>query len=233
MKEKYNKYLIESIVFDNEPIKILKQNQISLEYYDELIKQLGIFITNNNKMSSFDDYLLNNTYDVITYLRENYPYKDFESKSRIYDYYNYFIQTLNVAEKYNSTWFYLQQSLERGIYIDYNLKMEDEYVPSMAKEDIKASICCDNTFYNILTKNENYVSNSEYKMLVMNPFFLYSVSFFLCECPDILEKNSILKKVLIENNKVIHSLKYIADSEREKFKSLEKNSKVLLKDIRW
>ncbi len=229
MKENYNEIYINSLVFNDDPIEIIKQS--NEHNYDILIENLNIYINQMKNMQFLDEYMKENIYNIINYIRENYNYSDKEDKKNKYELYNSLVQTINTSLQTNTDYFYLSQSLERGIYIEYGLKDTDISVPEKLKNDIRNSLSYDKYFYDILTKNNLDCSTDQFKELIMNVLFLYSVNYFKMESPEILTNNYLLRSVLLANKKIIESFEYKFNSKYEKSKSLKKYTKTLLKEI--
>lgn len=232
MIEKKDKFFINAIVFDENPIMIIEQYNIDNLFFDKLLTLLNYFIENYNSMQSFDDYMVKNILDIINYIKCNYKYDSAIDKKNKYDIYNNAIISLNNSLQVNSEYFYISNGLARGILSGYDYKFNNFFVPKNIKQIIRTSLCYDNFFYDILTKERKNVSDSEISILVMNELFIYSVNYFRLECPKILENNSILKQVLIENKKFLFEFKNLDDKDFYTLKNLKKSSKKLLKEIR-
>ena len=69
MIEKKDKFFINAIVFDENPIMIIEQYNTDNSFFDKLLTLLNYFIENYNSMQSFDDYMVKNN---INYKRSNY-----------------------------------------------------------------------------------------------------------------------------------------------------------------
>ena len=223
--------MINSLVFEDEPIKVMKQYNNN-ESLDKILELIQNFIMIYNDFQSFDDYMAQNIYDILNYIRYNYNYRNQEEKNKKYECYRICISQLNNRLQVNSEEFYMSQFLARGMNFDYIKKLGSYMLPDTIKENIRASLCFDKFFYDILTKNPQNVSNSELSILIMNTMFIYSTNYFYLECPDILNNNFILKQVLMENKKILTNNK-LKNHDYEITKSLKKCNKYLLKEIRW
>ncbi len=193
------------------------------------------FILVHNDMQAFDDFVVNNLYGIINFIRHNYEYTNDSEKEIKYQFYNDLISRLKNALRNNDDEFYKQQFNERGIYLDYKFNIDKFIMPEQLRDEVRCSLSFDNFFYDILTKRIENVSQSEKEMLTMNTLFLYSVNFFVLECPNILDKNLLLKYVLLENKKIFESFKFRLglNHEYEKTNCLVKSSKQFLKEFGW
>lgn len=234
MKEQIDDFLINSIVFDDEPLKVMKQYKDS-ESLDKIMELIKDFIITYNDFQSFDDYIANNIYEIIAYIKYQYNYINENQKKVKYEIFNECIRNLNNRLQTNNEEFYMSQFFNRRMDIDYVIDNYANILPEEIKQNIRASLCFDKFFYEILSKEQKNISDSEFSILVMNTMFIYSVNYFKTECPELLYNNIILKNVLIENEKNIINLKSQFQSYNgyEKPNSLKKCSKQLLKEIRW
>ena len=223
--------MINSLVFEDEPIKVMKQYNNN-ESLDKILELIQNFIMIYNDFQSFDDYMAQNIYDILNYIRYNYNYRNQEEKNQKYEFYRICISQLNNRLQVNNEEFYMSQFLARGMNFDYIKKLGSYMLPDTIKENIRSSLCFDKFFYDILAKNPQNVSNSELSILIMNTMFIYSTNYFYLECPDILNNNFILKQVLMENKKILTNNK-LKNHDYEITKSLKKCNKYLLKEIRW
>lgn len=234
MKNLNDQFFINSLVFDIEPLKIIKQYQdnYSLDKILDLIKD---FIVTYNDFQSFDDYMAQNIYDILNYIRYNYKYSNLEQKKEKFEIFSFCLSQLNNRMNTNSEDFYMSQFISRGMNYDYFLLFKQYILPDDIKENIRASLCFDKFFYEIISKNISNVSNSEMELLIMNTMFIYSVNYFYLECPEILDNNMLLKKVLIENKKILSNfkLRFLNNTKYETTNSLKKSTKFLLKEFRW
>lgn len=230
MIKKTNNFFINSIVFDENPIRIIEQYKINNLFFDEILILLVNFINDYNDMQMLDNYMVQNIYEIISYIKYHYDYNSVEDRKNKINIYNNLITKLNNNFNTNSEIFYINQYLSRGINSDYNYTFSEFFVPEELKKIVRISLCYDNFFYEILNKQRKNISESEFSILVMNSLFIYSVNYFYLECPSILENNSILKEVLIKNKKILNSpfIKNKTDSQ-----SLKKYSKKLFNKIRW
>ncbi len=235
MKDKINEFFINSIIFNEQPIVVIKQEKINNEFLDSLLVLIDDFLLVHNDKQAFDDFVIDNVADVINFIRNNYNYYTEDDKKNKYQIYNDLILRLNGALRTNDDAFYKQQYIERGIDLNYKFDIDNFDMPEQLRDDVRLSLSLDKFFYDILTKRIENISQSEQAMLTMNPLFLCSVNSFKFECPELLEKNLVLKQVLLNNKKIIESLKFKLglNPEYENTNCLVKSSKQLLKEIRW
>lgn len=224
MLKDFNKFLINSIIFSDEPINTINNYNINNIFFDKILYLLDEFVITYNNMQMIDDYMSQNIYDVVNYIKFNYNYNNSSEKNVKYNFYNNIITKLNNALKINNEIFYISQIIDRGMFVDYN----EPILPEKLKEEIRYSICFDKDFYEMLSKTDYQTKQLDYSKLVMNKFFLYSVHYFLLECPDILENNNLLKQVLINNLKETRKI-FLNKNDT----NIKKYSKNLLNNIRW
>ncbi len=228
MQKNFNDFLINSIIFSDKPINIIESFNINNVFLDEISYLLNDFVSTYNNMQSLDDYMIENAYDVIDYIRFNYKYNNLKEKNFKYTFYNNIITKLNSALKINSEAFYLSQIINRQIFIECDFDIDELILSEKVKDEIRHSLCCDKNFYEILSKPNYQIKQYDYSKLVMNKFFLYSVNYFLLECPDILKHNKLLKDILLNNLK--ETKKLFLD---KKDSNIKKYSKKILNNIRW
>lgn len=235
MREKSDEFFINSIVFNEQPITVIEQDEINNQYLDSLLVLIDEFLIVHNDKQAFDSFVIQNACSVINFIRNNYNYDNENDKKIKYQKYNDLILRLNGGLRTNSDEFYEQHFFERRIYLDYKFHNNTFYVPEQFRDYVRLSLSLDKFFYDILNKRIENVSESEKSMLTMNSLFLCSVNYFKFECPELLEKNLILKRILLDNKKIIESFKFRfgLDSKYEKTNCLVKSSKQLLKEIRW
>lgn len=245
LQEKTDEFFIHKIVFNEQPIhaiKNAKNDQINNEYLDSLLVLIDDFILVHNDMQAFDDFVVNNLFEIINFIKYNYNYSNNNDRQIKYQYYNDLISRLNNALRTNNDAFYRQQFIDRGIFWDFKFHDDNVYLPDELRHEVRISLCYDNFFYDILTKKIDDVSKSEKSKLIMNTLFLYSVNYFYYNCKEILENNELLKQVLLENRKIMRSVrfnlglnyKYEGVNHRyEKTNCLIKSSKQILKEFRW
>lgn len=235
MKEKFDEFFINSIIFNEQPIVVIKQEKINNEFLDSLLVLIDDFLLVHNDKKAFDDFVICNAADVINFIRNNYNYYNENDKKNKYQIYNDLIIRLNRALRTNDAAFYAQQFFERGIYLDYKLDTDNFDMSGQFIDSVRLSLSLDKFFYDILTKRIDNVSQSEQDMLTMNTLFLCSVNSFKFECPELLKNNLVLKQVLLNNKKIIGSLRFKLglNHEYENTNCLVKSSKQLLKEIRW
>lgn len=237
-------FFINSIVFDDNPIKVIKQKADEYKnieedknniLFDRVLITLDAFVNEYNNMQFLDDYMVQNIYTIINYIKDNYNYSCMEVKQKVYDLRNKIIVILNNYFGANDNSFYLDQCNKRGIFLDCSNNVDEFNIPDTIKKDIQVSLSFDNFFYDILIKDRKNIPDKTIDILVMNTMFVYSVNFFRFECPSLLEQNIVLKEVLIANKKIINSLNFKLgiNKECDKTKCLIKSTKQLLNAIRW
>lgn len=233
-------FFINSIVFDDNPIKVIKQNlnqgntNNSNIIFDRILYLLDAFVNEYNDMQFLDDYMVQNIYNIVDYIRDNYVYIG-GSKQKIYEFRNKILSGINNYFGANDNSFYLDQFNKRGVFLDCSNNVDEFNIPDTIKKDIQVSLSFDNFFYDILIKDRKNIPDKTIDILVMNTMFVYSVNFFRFECPSLLEQNIVLKEVLIANKKIINSLNFKLgiNKECDKTKCLIKSTKQLLNAIRW
>lgn len=240
-----NALFINSIVFNNNPIKVIKQeNDENINnknadpniLMDRILNTLTDFVIEYNGMQFLDDYMVQNIYTIINYVKDNYNYSGIEDKQKIYDLRNKIISMLNNYFGDNNGIFYLLQFDSRRIYLDCSYKIDEFNIPMTIKDSIRSSLSLDRFFYNLLIRDRKNISDKTIDILKMNTMFIYSVNHFSIECSDVLEKNMVLKEILLTNKKIINSLNFklgIRKEEYDKTKCLIKSTKQLLNEIRW
>lgn len=240
-----NDLFINSIVFDINPIKVIKEKAAEYKNVEKdnsnilmnrVLSTLTDFVIEYNGMQFLDDYIVQNIYTTINYIKDNYNYSGIEEKQKIYDLRNKIISMLNNYFGDNNGIFYLSQLDARKIYLDCSYKLDEFNIPDTIKQDIQSSLSFDSFFYDILIRDRENVSDKTIDILTMNTMFMYSVNYFWIECSDILEKNMILREILLKNKKIINSLNFklgFKEEEYDKTKCLIKSTKQLLNDIRW
>ena len=77
MQKNFNDFLINSIIFSDKPINIIESFNVNNVFLDEISYLLNDFVSTYNNMQSLDDYMIENAYDVIDYIRFNYKYNNF------------------------------------------------------------------------------------------------------------------------------------------------------------
>ncbi len=235
MKEKSDEFFINEIIFNEDPIKIIRQKKIENRFLESLLVLIDDFLLVYNDIQAFDDFVIQNVSNVINFIRNNYNYYDEGDKKIKYQCYNDLILRLNRGLRTNNDDFYKQHFIMRGIDLDYKFDIDNFCMPEQLRDEVRLSLSLDKFFYDILIKRIENVSQSEKSMLTMNTLFLYSVNFFRLECPEVLEKNLILKNILLNNKKIIESFSFRLglNCGYEKTNCLVKSSKQLLKEIRW
>ena len=114
--------MINSLVFEDEPIKVMKQYNNN-ESLDKILELIQNFIIIYNDFQSFDDYMAQNIYDILNYIRYNYNYRNQEEKNQKYEFYRICISQLNNRLQVNNEEFYMSQFLARGMNFDYIKKL--------------------------------------------------------------------------------------------------------------
>lgn len=235
MKEKSDEFFINEIIFNEDPIKIIRQKKIENRFLESLLVLIDDFLLVYNDRQAFDDFVIQNVSNVINFIRNNYNYYDEDDKKIKYQCYNDLILRLNRGLRTNNDEFYKQHFIMRGINLDYKFDIDNFCMPEQLRDEVRLSLSLDKFFYDILIKRIENVSQSEKSMLTMNTLFLYSVNFFRLECPEVLEKNLILKNILLNNKKIIESFSFKLglNCGYERTNCLVKSSKQLFKEIRW
>ena len=252
MKKLSNDFFINSIVFDIEPIKAIKQKADNVGKQDnsnillnKILSTLDDFVIEFNSMQFFDDYIAQNIYNIVDYIRDNYVYNNIEIKQKVYESCNKILSGVNNYFGANSNSFYLDQFNARGIFLDCSNKVNEFNIPDTVKDDIRSSLSFDNFFYDILVKKRKDISDRTIETCIMNTMFMYSVNYFYIELCNskysdfdhykILENNLALKEILLANKKIINSLNFKLgyDKKYAKTKCLIKSTNQLLNDIRW
>ena len=102
MQKNFNDFLINSIIFSDKPINIIESFNINNVFLDEISYLLNDFVSTYNNMQSLDDYMIENAYDVIDYIRFNYKYNNLKEKNFKYTFYNNIITKLNSALSFSN-----------------------------------------------------------------------------------------------------------------------------------
>ncbi|MCI9434616.1 MAG: hypothetical protein HFI86_05045 [Bacilli bacterium] len=238
-------FFINSIVFDNNPIKVIKEKTDEYKNIDKdnrnilmnrILSTLTDFVIEYNGMQFLDDYMVQNIYTIINYVKDNYNYSGIEDKQHVYNLRNKMISMLNNYFGDNNGVFYLSQLDLRKIYFDCSYKIDEFNIPDTIKDSIRSSLSLDHFFYNLLIRDRENISDKTINTLKMNTMFIYSVNYFSIECSNVLEKNMVLKEILLANKKIINSLNFklgFKKEEYDKTKCLIKSTKQLLNEMRW
>lgn len=238
MKNPIDSLFINSIVFSDDPIKVINQkndNNSSNILFDKILVTLYDFVIEYNNMQFFDDYMAKNIYTIINYIKDNYAYSCIEDKQKVYDLRNKIIRIVNKYLGNNNDNFYLSQIDYRKIFLDCSNKLNEFNIPDTIKQNVHDSLSLDGFFYDILIKDKKNISDKTFDILIMNTMFIYSVNFFRFEYPELLDNNILLKEILLTNKKIIDSLsfKFGFNKKYDKTKCLIKSTKQLLNEIRW